>query len=379
MSVTRTIPWRTAAAAAALALTATACDAATTDGPEGTQGDASIEEGFTVGLLLPESQTTRYEAHDRPNFEEAVAEVCPNCEVNYQNANEDTDQQQSQVDAMLTEGVDVIALGAVDAEGAGSMVNQAHEQGVPVVAYDRLAEGGADHYVSFQNERVGEVQAESLVEALEDEGTIDEGEVVVIHGSPTDPNVDALKAGADPVLEENVEIGASYDTPEWSPDEAQSQMEQSITQIGAEDIVGVYSGNDGMAGGIIAAWQGTGVDEIPPVTGQDAELSAVQRIVAGEQYMSVYKAIADQARVAAEVSIALATGEDIDEYDVAESTTVTDAEGNEVESTLLEPIALTEDNIEETVLADDFHSVEDICTDAYSDTDFCEEHADELE
>lgn len=360
----------TVAALTAVTFAVTGCDAVTSDGPD-VGGDASVDEGFSIGLLLPESQIARYEAFDRPYFEEAIDELCPACDVQYQNADQDTDRQQSQVEAMLTQDVDVMALGAVDAEGAGTMVQQAQEQGIPVVAYDRLAEGGVDYFVSFDNERVGEVQGEALVEALAEEGTTDDGGVVAMHGSPTDPNAASFKSGAMSVLDDEVDIATEFDTPEWSTDEAQTQMEQSITQVGAEDIVGVYSANDGLAGGIIAALESSGVDELPPVTGQDAELAGIQRIIAGEQHMTVYKEIRPQAEAAAEMAVALATGADYGEHD--ELTTETDEEGNEVDSLLLEPIAVTEENLEETVVADGFHEIEDICTEEYADTDFCTE------
>lgn len=358
------------AGAAVLTMAAAGCGATTTGDAEA-GGDASVEEGFNVGLLLPDEHTARYEAFDRPFFEEAMAELCPECQINYQNAGQDPDRQQGQVEAMLTEGIEVMVLDPVDAEGAGTMVQMAHEQGVPVIAYDRLAEGGADYYISFDNVRVGEVQGEALVEALEEEGTVDDGEIVVMHGSPTDPNAANFAEGAMSALEGEVEIGQEYDTPEWSPDRAQEQMDAAITSLGAEDIIGVYAANDGLAGGAIAALQSAGQDEMPPITGQDAELAGIQRIAAGEQYMTVYKAIRPQAQTAAEMAVALATGQDYDgEQEVTE---VTDGEGNEVRAVLLEPIAVTADNLEETVIADEFHSVADICTDAYADTDFCQE------
>ncbi|GAB3211838.1 sugar ABC transporter substrate-binding protein [Marinactinospora thermotolerans] len=362
----------TVGAAAALTLAAAGCGATTTTSGEGEAGgNASVEEGFTIGLLLPESKTARYEKFDRPYFEEAVAELCEKCEVSYQNADQDTSKQQSQAEAMLTEGVDVLVLDAVDAEAAGSIVQQAKGQGVPVVAYDRLAQGGVDYYVSFDNKTVGKVQGQALIEALEAEGKADEGEIVMINGSPTDPNAADFKAGAHEVLDGQVEIGAEYDTADWSPDKAQQQMEQAITSIGADNISGVYSANDGMAAGIIAALKSAGVEELPPVTGQDAELAGIQRIVAGDQYMTVYKAIRPEAQVAAGMAVALATGEEYDGGGEFTVTEVTDADGNTIPSVLLEPTAVTIDNIEDTVISDGFYSIEEICTDAYADTDFC--------
>ena len=365
---------RVAVGAAALAVLAAAgCGAATTTGGGGEQAAASVEEGFTIGLLLPDAKTARYEKFDRPYFEEAIAELCPKCEVTYQNADQDVSKQQSQAEAMLTQGVAVLVLDAVDAEAAGGIVKQAHAQGVPVIAYDRLAQGGVDYYVSFDNKTVGQVQAEALIAGMEKAGTADEGEIVMINGSPTDPNAASFKEGAHEVLDGQVEIGAEYDTPDWSPDKAQQQMEQAITAVGADNISGVYSANDGLASGIIAALKSAGVDELPPITGQDAELAAIQRILTGDQYMTVYKAIRPEAEIAAAMAVAAATGEEYEGTAEHPLTEATDGEGNTVPAVLLTPVAVTIDNIEDTVIADGFYTVEEICTDQYADTDLCKE------
>jgi len=323
-------------------------------------GDASVEEGFTIGLLLPDAVTARYEAFDRPLIEQRISELCPECEVLYQNADADSAQQQSQAEAMLTQGVDVLILDAVDAEAAGSIVANAEQQGVPVVAYDRLASGPVDYYVSYDNRRVGEVQGEALLEALRAGGDPMRGQIVMINGSPTDPNAADFAAGAHSVLDGNVNIGAEYDTPDWSPEEAQNEMEQAITALGQENIIGVYAANDGTASGAIAAMVSAGFDPLPPVTGQDAELAAIQRIIGGQQYMTVYKRIEPEAFAAAEMAIALATGE---EY---EGETITVNNGTvDVPAVLLEPVAVTIDNIADTIIADGFYTLEEICTPEY--------------
>ncbi|MDT0329586.1 substrate-binding domain-containing protein [Nocardiopsis lambiniae] len=376
---TRTVHQRTvvgglAAAGAALTLLVSGCGSLTTSGEDAERETHTVEEGFHVGLLLPELQTARYEAFDKPFFEEALAELCPNCELSYANADQDVDEQQTQAQAMLTDGVDVLVLDAVDSAAAAGTVSEAKAQGVPVVAYDRLAQGGVDMYVSFDNHRVGQVQAEALIAALEEEGTAGEGQIVMINGSPTDPNAADFKAGAHEIFEDQVDIGQEFDTPDWSPDQANSQMEGAITALGVDEIIGVYSANDGMASGIISALRSAGVDvdDLPPVTGQDAELAGIQRIIAGEQYMTVYKAIKPEAQIAAAMAVALATDTDPDlgEYRL---TDVEDANGETVPAVLLEPIAVTEENVGDTVVSDGIYSIEEICTDDYADTDFCQE------
>ncbi len=371
----RNTSWkRLAVTTAVLTLTITGCAAITSGGGDAEGEEHTLEEGFHVGLLLPDLYMERYESFDRPYFESALEDLCPNCEFSYANADGEVDEQQTQVQAMLTDGVDVLVLDAVDAEAAAGSVSQAKSQGVPVVAYDRLAEGGVDVYVSFDNHRVGQVQGESLLEAIEQEGTTGEGQIVMLNGSPTDPNAADFKAGAHEILDEQVEIGQEYDTPDWSPEEATTQMEAAITALGADEIVGVLAANDGMASGAVAALRSAGVgpEDLPPITGQDAELAGIQRIIAGEQYMTVYKAIRPEAELAAEMVVALATGEDLDTSD-HEVTEMEDAAGESVDAVLLEPTAVTLDNIGDTVLSDGYHTLEDICTEDYVDTEFCQE------
>ncbi|MGH3716846.1 MAG: sugar ABC transporter substrate-binding protein [Micromonosporaceae bacterium] len=357
MRLTRNIPRGLIAIGLAAILSGTAA-CASDDQPGGGE---SVDKGFKIGLLLPESKTTRYESFDRPLIEKKLKELCPKCEVLYQNADQDPTRQQSQAEAMLTQGVKVLILDAVDAKAAGGIVNQAKDQKVPVVAYDRLATGPVDHYVSYDNRKVGEVQGQALLDALSAKGDPKQGKIVMINGAPTDPNAADFKAGAHSVLDGKVTIGKEYDTPDWSPDKAQQEMEQAITALGKDKITGVYAANDGTAGGAIAAMKGAGMDKLPPITGQDAELAAIQRILAGQQHMTVYKAIKPEADIAAEMAIALATGE---KY--AGETTTKDNGDVKVASVLLEPVSVTKENVKDTIIADKFYTAEQICTGEYA-------------
>jgi D-xylose transport system substrate-binding protein len=354
-----------AAAAGSLAviLGVAACGGGGNNNTSSGGGNAeSTAQGFKIGLLLPESKTTRYETFDRPYIEQKLKELCPNCQVLYQNADQDTAKQQSQAESLLTQGVKVMILDAVDAKAAGGIVNNAKNQNVPVVAYDRLAQGPVDYYVSFDNERVGQVQGQALLDAVSKGGDPKRGPIVMINGSPTDPNAAEFKAGAHSVLDGKVTIGQEYDTPDWSPDQAQQEMEQAITALGANKIIGVYAANDGTAGGAIAAMKGAGVSPLPPVTGQDAELAAIQRIIAGEQYMTVYKAIKPEADTAAEMAVAVATG---NQYSGQETTKKNNGT-KDVTSVLLKPVPVTVSNINDTVIKDGFYTVQQICTPAYA-------------
>ncbi len=340
---------------ALLALGATACGANDTAEPGGEGG------GTSIALLLPESQTTRYETFDKPLFEAKVAELCEDCEVLYYNADQDEAKQTQQVDTAISEGASVIVLDPVNGAGAGGMVQAAQAEEIPVIAYDRfIAE--ADYYMSFDNETVGQMQGEALVEAMGGSGSI-----LMLNGAPSDPNAAQFKAGAHSVIDaSDVEILEEFDNPDWSPEEAQQFVTDQLSNYDPSEIDGVYAANDGQAGGVVAALTGGGVaaDALPPITGQDAELAAVQRIIAGQQAMTIYKPIPIEAETAAEVAVKLAQGEDVgDTTDTG--VTMTTYEG--VDSFIFDPIAVTADNINDTVVADGFYAVEDICTEEYAD------------
>jgi D-xylose transport system substrate-binding protein len=335
-------------------------------GDDDDDGGDSGGGGGTIGFLLPETQTARYEALDRPLFEEKVAELCPDCEIFYQNADQDPAKQQQQVEAAITEGVDVLVFDPVDSSTAGSLVDRAADAGIPVVSYDRLILDTAnlDYYVAFDSLEVGRQQGEALVEGLAD-ANAPEGPIVKINGDPKDNNAALFDQGSDEVLEaEGVEVAQEFDTPDWLPENAQRSMEQAITATGADEIKGVYAANDGTAGGAIAAMKAAGMNpkEIP-VTGQDAELTGVQRVIAGEQYVTVYKPIQPLAENAAEVAVPIANGEEVPsdlingEFDNG---------SEQVPTALTETIPVTLDNIQDTIIADDVYPVNEICAGQYA-------------
>jgi D-xylose transport system substrate-binding protein len=350
---------RVAALGAALALGATflsACGAneAQTGGEDG-------DGGKLIALLLPESKTTRYEAFDRPLFESKVAELCPDCTVDYYNADQDEQKQDEQVSSAIGKGADVIVLDPVNGQTAGAMVQSAHQSDIPVIAYDRFIEG-ADYYMSFDNETVGKMQAEALVEAMGGSG-----DILMLNGAPSDPNAAQFKAGAHSVLDSSdVTILEEYDNPDWSPENAQEWTTDQLAKYKPSELDGVYAANDGQAGGVISALTGAGVspDALPPVTGQDAELAAIQRIVAGQQAMTIYKPIKIEAETAAEVAVDLANGEEVA---TTSDTGIEQSDYEGVTSYIFDPIVVTQDNIMDTVVADGFYSVEEICTDEYAD------------
>ena len=336
------------------------------DDDEGGGGGGGSEGGGggggSIALLLPESKTARYESQDRPNFEAKVKELCADCEIIYSNADQDAAKQQQQAEAAITQGAKVLVLDPVDAASAGAVVQRAKQSQIPVISYDRLiTDADIDYYISFDNEKVGQLQGESLVSKLEEDGA--KGDIIMINGAPTDNNATLFKKGAHSVIDDSgFKVAKEYDTPDWSPDKAQQEMDQAITAVGKDGFVGVYAANDGTAGGAIAAMKGQGVDPTKiPVTGQDAELAAIQRILIGEQYMTVYKAIKPEAEAAAELAVALAKGEEPEQPADSVPNGMKD-----VPSILLEPVAVTKDNINDTIVKDEFWSVDEICTGKYA-------------
>jgi D-xylose transport system substrate-binding protein len=342
-----------------LALSAAACESSDDSSDSGSSSDSA-----KIALLLPESQTTRYEQFDKPLFEAKVKSLCEGCDVIYNNANQQSDTQQQQAEAALNDGAKVLVLDPVDGEAAASIVNTAKAKKVPVISYDRLVTGAdLDYYISFDNEKVGALQATALVDKLKKDGKTS-GNVIMINGSPTDNNAKLFNKGAHSVLDKSgftLAPKPDYFTPEWKPENAQTQMDGLISKLGKTGFVGVYAANDGTAGGAIAAMKAAGVTPIPPVTGQDAELAAIQRIVAGDQFMTVYKAIKPEAEKAAEVAVALAQGKEI-----TETTTPVNNGKEDVPSILLTPVSVTKENIKTTVVADNFYTAAQICTADYA-------------
>jgi D-xylose transport system substrate-binding protein len=329
-------------------------------------GGSDDSGGTKIALLLPENETPRYETNDRPGFEESVEELCSDCEVLYSNAGGDAQKQQSQAEAALTQGAEVLVVDPMDSKSAAAIAEKAKAQNVPVVSYDRLIENGEiDAYVSFDNVKVGELQAETLSKKLKEDGS-SSGPIIMINGDPADPNAALFKEGAHQGFEAaGVDIAKEYDTPGWTAENAQREAQQAITALGNNGYARIYAANDDTGGGAIAAMKGAGINPAEkPVTGQDATVAGLQRILAGQQYMTVYKEIEPEAKISAEIAIALAEGEEVPQEKITEE--VNNGK-TEVPSVLLKPIAVTKGNVKSTVVADGFVAASELCTGPYAD------------
>ncbi|WP_231626958.1 sugar ABC transporter substrate-binding protein [Streptomyces apocyni] len=352
-------------AASVLVVSLSACGGALSGGDSGSSATVRKGNDVKIGLLLPEKGTARYEKFDYPIIKKQVSELTKGeGELVYANAGNDADLQSRQLEKMIDDKVDTLIVDPVDAKLIGDSVQKAKDAGIHVIAYDRLAEGPVDAYVGFDGEAVGQTQARELLYALGGEPA-KTTKIVMINGSPTDPNAAIFKKGASSALT-SVTIAKSYDTEAWKPETAKAHMEEAIAEIGAANIAGVYSANDGMAGGIVEALKEAGVTELPPITGQDAELAAIRRILTGDQYMTVYKPYGDQAAIAAEMAVRVAQGRNI-EFESLAMREIDSPTTKKIRMASVTVYGVTRKDIKETVLEDGFFKVSEICTPKYEE------------
>ncbi|WP_141206007.1 sugar ABC transporter substrate-binding protein [Streptomyces griseorubiginosus] len=354
----RTVPSVVAVCASALLLSS--C------GVVGSDTEVSPKKGddITLGLLLPDRDTSRFDRFDYPLIKQEVATLTHGKgKVSYANAGASAKRQSEQFRQMVADKVDVILVDAVDSAAIEPAVRKAKDAGIPVIAYDRLAQGPIDAYVSHDNELVGEVQGRSVVQALGDKA--ESSKIVMMNGSPADPNTALFEKGAHSELDGKVVIAKQYDTREWLPSVAKAHMKEAIASVGLNNIAAVYSANDDMAGAVIDELKAAGATKIPPVTGQDATLAAVQRVVSGEQYMTVYKSFLLEATNAAQIAVYKVQGRDL-QFDALIRDKVDSPTQNDIPSLLVPVVALTKDNIEQTVIKDGVYTTAQICTTPYA-------------
>nr|WP_308640105.1 D-xylose ABC transporter substrate-binding protein [Paenibacillus silvisoli] len=313
------------------------------------QGDQQ-EQKLVVGLSIDTLEEERW-MKDRDLFKAAVEKLGAAVEV--QAANGDDAKQIAQAENMISQGVDVLVVVPHNAEASAAIVAKAHQAGIKVISYDRLIVGSdVDLYISFDNEKAGELQAKAIV------AEAPHGNYVLIEGADTDNNAHMFKQGQMNVLKPYVDKGdirIVYDafTKEWIPSNARANMDEAL-MANSNAISAVLAANDGTAGGVIQALTGQGLAGRIPVSGQDAELAAAQRIVEGTQTMTVYKPIPKLAEAAAELAVRMAKGETVHTDKTVFNKKI------DVPAILLEPIAVDKSNIDSTIIADGFHKKEDV-------------------
>ncbi|OWU69658.1 sugar ABC transporter substrate-binding protein [Roseovarius sp. 22II1-1F6A] len=298
---------------------------------------ALAQDGLTVGVSWSNFQEERWktdEAAIKSALDAAGAEYVSS------DAQSSSAKQLSDVESLIAQGVDALIILAQDSQAIGPAVQQAADEGIPVVGYDRLIDDPRAFYLTFDNVEVGRMQARAVLEQAP------EGNYVMIKGSPTDPNADFLRGGQQEVLQDAIDsgkitiVGEAY-TDAWLPANAQRNMEQILTaQDNAVDAV--VASNDGTAGGAVAALTAQGMDGIP-VSGQDGDHAALNRVAKGTQTVSVWKDARELGKRAAEIAVSLADG--TAPMDVEGAEAWTSPAGTELTAVFLDPIPVTQDNL----------------------------------
>ena len=316
-----------------------------------------------VAVLLPDTQSSvRWEQFDRPYLDKALtAAGISHTIVNAQN---DPSTQKTQAEQAITNGAKVIMLVDLDPGSGAAIIASAHAKGVKVIDYDRLTlGGGADFYVSFNNTRVGQLQGQGLVNCIKAQG-LSKPVVAELNGSPTDNNATLFANGYNSVLTPlyasgTLSKGPNQSVPMWDNQQALTIFEQMLQQTGNK-INAVLAANDGLANSVISAETARKLKYVP-VTGQDATAAGIQHILAGQQCMTVYKAVKLEADAASKVAIAMVKAQT-----PPTNGTVQNGPGKTTPAELETPVAVTKTNIEGTVIKDGFLQPSAICTGTYA-------------
>jgi D-xylose transport system substrate-binding protein len=318
----------------------------------GLAGGAWAQDDLTVGVSWSNFQEERWktdEAAIQAALDEAGAEYIST------DAQSSSSKQLSDIESLIAQGVDALIILAWDSDAIGPAVQMAADEGFPIVGYDRLIEDPRAFYLTFDNVEVGRMQAREILEE------VPEGNYVMIKGAATDPNADFLRGGQQEVLQNAIDagditiVGEAY-TDGWQPANAQRNMEQILTAE-ANDVDAVVASNDGTAGGAVAALTAQGMDGIP-VSGQDADHAALNRIAQGTQTVSVWKDARELGREAGEIAVSMAQGTEMSEVEGAEQWT--SPGGTTLWAKFLEPVPITQDNLT-TVVDAGWISQEALC------------------
>jgi len=350
-------------ALAAVGLLATGSIAACGDdkgsdsGSSGTSGNTATGK---VGVILPDTKSSQRWGTDDPKFLKAAFDAA-GVQVDIQNAQGDKQAFQTIADGMISSGVKVLMIVNLDSGTGKAVLDKAKAAGIATIDYDRLTlNGGANYYVSFDNVKVGELQGQGLVECLT-EKKYTKPVVAELNGSPTDNNATLFKQGYDSVLKPKYDDGTftkgpDQSVPDWDNAQGGTIFEQMLTSN--KQIKGVLAANDGLGNAAISVLKKNKLNGQVPVTGQDATIQGLQNILAGDQCMTVYKAIKKEANAASELAIAIAKGQ---KPTTATGTTKDPESGKDVPSVLLEPQSITKANVKD-VIADGFVTKDAVCT-----------------
>lgn len=309
--------------------------------------EESEEKKLQIGLAVDSFVIERW-IRDRDAFVATAREL--GAEVNVQDAGADPQEQISQIRYLIQKDMDVLVVIARDCNALSEVLQEAKDEGIPVISYDRLVyDGGSELYISFDNCKVGKLMAEALIDAIPDGG-----EIFMIQGSPDDDNVNQVKEGFDAALKDSsLEVVYTANCEGWLAEQAEQYVEDGLKKY--PDVKGIMCGNDDIASQVVQTLAQNQLAGKVVVVGQDCDVAACQRIVEGTQYMTAFKDIEEEARIAAEYAVMLAKGEKPE--DIREKV---DDGSFQVPSLELEPVAVTAENIDEVIIGGGFHQREDV-------------------
>jgi D-xylose transport system substrate-binding protein len=354
------------AAGMGLTLALSACGA-NEESPSGSGGEQGTENestgGIPVGVILPETASSaRWEGFDKPMLEAALK--AEGLDPDIQNAQGDVQKFSTLADGMINDGVKVLIIASINSELGGTVAQKANAQGIPTIDYDRLNLGGSsNYYVSFDNVKVGELQGQGLVDALKDKPN--GAQVIEIEGAPTDNNATLFHQGQRNILDPLYESGKlklvqSQPIDNWDNQKGGTTFEQILTSNGGK-VDGVVAANDGLAGAIITVLKKNGLNGKVPVTGQDATADGLKAILAGDQYMTVFKPIKEEAEATAKLAAALAEGDTGAADDIATDVSDDPTGKRKVKSVLLEPSMITRADVKQ-VIDEGYVKASEVCT-----------------
>jgi D-xylose transport system substrate-binding protein len=325
-------------------------------------GGSSTGEGVPVGVILPETASSaRWEGFDKPMLEAALK--AEGLEPHIENAQGDVQKFATLADGMINDGVKVLIIASINSELGGTVAQKANAQGIPTIDYDRLNLGGSsDYYVSFDNVKVGQLQGQGLADALKGKQG---AQVIEIEGAPTDNNATLFYNGQQEVLKPLYDDGSlklvrSQPIDNWDNQVGGTTFEQIFTSNGSK-VDGVVAANDGLAGAVITVLKKYQLNGKVPVTGQDATADGLKAILSGDQYMTVFKPIKEEAEATAKLAAALAKGDKAAADKIATDESDDPTGKRKVKSVLLEPFMITKADVKR-VIDEGYVKAEEVCT-----------------
>jgi D-xylose transport system substrate-binding protein len=354
------------AAGMGLTLAVSACGANSDNSNSGSgsqDSTSSSSGGIPVGVILPETASSaRWEGFDRPMLEAALKAEGLNPHI--ENAQGDVQKFSTLADGMINDGVKVLIIASINSEVGGTVAQKANAQGIPTIDYDRLNLGGSSsYYVSFDNVKVGELQGQGLIDALKDKPKGQQ--IIEIEGAPTDNNATLFYNGQENKLKPMYDDGTfklvqSQPIDNWDNQKGGSTFENILTGNGTK-VDGVVAANDGLAGAIITVLKKYKLNGTVPVTGQDATADGLKAILTGDQYMTVFKPIKQEAEATAKLAAALAKGDKAGADKVATDKENDPVGKRDVPSKLLEPTLITKNEVKQ-VIDQGYVKAEEVCT-----------------